>query len=327
MKNKSRIFITRKIHPEVIARLEEIAEVETWPQAAPPPKEILVQKAPEIDGFLTMLTDPIDAEVIAAGRQKLKVIAQMAVGYDNIDISAATRSGIPVGHTPGVLTETTADFTWALLLAAARRLVEADQEVRSGLWQPWGPDILTGLDVYGKTLGIIGLGRIGKAVARRAHGFDMRILYADPTRDPEAEANLGVDHVSLDDLLARADFISLHLNYTPKVRHLINREGFEQMKSTAVLINTARGALVDPDALTWALQTGRIAAAALDVFDPEPIPQEHPLLKLNNLVITPHIASASKETRRKMALMTAENLIAGLQGNRLPYCANPEVYQ
>jgi len=326
MTNKPRVFITRRIHPDAEAKLAEAAELDIWRESTPPSKQVLLDKLPAINGLLTMLTDPIDAEVIGAGVPGLKVIAQMAVGYDNIDIAAATLNGIPIGHTPGVLTETTADFAWALLMAAARRLVEADNEVRSGLWQPWGPDVLTGLDVYGKTLGIIGLGRIGKAMARRARGFSMHEIYFDNNRDPEVEAELNVEYSPLDELLTRSDFVSIHLYYSPEVHHLFNRDRFKQMKSTAILVNTARGAIVDPDALTWALQDGQISAAGIDVFDPEPIPANHPVLRLKNLVIAPHIASASKETRQRMAVMTVENILAGLYGKPLPYCANPQVY-
>ena len=326
MTNKPRVFVTREIHPEALAQLKTETEVEVWPQAYPPDKKTLLAKVQGVQALLTMLTDPIDADVISAAPD-LKVIAQLAVGYDNIDIAAATRRGIPVGHTPGVLTETTADFAWALMMAAARRVGEAEREVRSGLWQPWGPDVLTGLDIYGKTLGIVGLGRIGKAMARRARGFDMRVLYHSLARDLEAEDQLGVEFVTLERLLSQSDFVSLHLYYSPESRHLINRAAFEQMKPNAVLVNTARGAVVDPEALTWALQTHRIAAAGIDVFEPEPIPANHPLLQLQNVVITPHIASAGKETRQKMALMCVENILAGLQGAPIPYCANPQVYE
>ena len=327
MTNKPRVFVTRAIHAEALERLAAEAEVEVWPEAYPPSREVFLEKMGSIHGLLTMLTDPIDGQVIAKGVPALKVIAQLAVGYDNIDVAAATRHGIPVGHTPGVLTETTADFAWALLMAAARRVGEAEREVRSGLWQPWGPDVLTGLDVFGKTLGIIGLGRIGKAVARRARGFSMKVLYNSPTRDLDAEQELDVEYVTLERLLAQSDFVSLHLYYSPEAHHLLNRTAFEQMKPNAVLVNTARGAVVDPEALTWALQTRRIAAAGIDVFDPEPIPANHPLLQLENAVITPHIASAGKETRQRMAMMSVENILAGLKGAPIPYCANPQVYE
>lgn len=327
MMNKPRVLVTRRIDPEAEAILAQAASVEIWQEAEPPSKEVLLQKLAGVDGLLTMLTDPIDEQVINANAANLKVIAQMAVGYDNIDIAAATRHGIPVGHTPGVLTETTADFAWALMMAAARRVVEADGEVRSGNWLPWGPDVLTGVDIYGKTIGIIGLGRIGKAMARRAKGFSMRVLYFDNNRDPKTETELGIEFSPLDDLIRQSDFVTLHVYYSPESHHLINRDRFEQMKPSAVLVNTSRGAIVDPDALTQALQTSQIAAAGIDVFDPEPIPADHPILKLKNLVIAPHIASASKETRKRMALMTVENITAGLNDKHLPYCANPEVYK
>jgi glyoxylate reductase len=326
MTNKPRVWVTRDIFPEALAQLKTETEVEVWPQAYPPSKDILLTKVQGIHALLTMLTDPIDSEVISAATD-LKVISQLAVGYDNIDIIAATRRGIPVGHTPGVLTETTADFAWALMMAAARRVGEAEREVRSGVWQPWGPDVLTGLDIYEKTLGIVGLGRIGKAMARRARGFDMDILYHSLARDLEAEDQLGLEFVTLERLLSQSDFVSLHLYYSPESRHLINRAAFEQMKPNAVLVNTARGAVVDPEALTWALQTRQIAAAGIDVFEPEPIPANHPLLQLQNVVITPHIASAGKETRQKMAQMCVKNILAGLQGAPIPYCANPQVYE
>lgn len=327
MTTRPKVFVTRAIQQPALEMLQSETEVEVWPEATPPSKEILLQKAAEVDALLTMLTDPIDEQVLSAGSPHLKVIAQMAVGYDNINLKAATRLGIPVGHTPGVLTETTADFAWALLMAAARRVGEAEREVRSSLWEPWGPDVLTGLDIYGKTLGIIGLGRIGKAVARRARGFAMQVLYANLNRDLDAEEELGVEFVTMERLLVQSDFISLNLYYSPDSHHMIDKAAFEQMKPNAVLVNTARGAVIDPDALTWALQTRRIAAAGIDVFDPEPIPADHPLLKLENVVITPHIASAGKETRLRMAMMCVENILAGLKGAPLPYCANPEVYE
>ncbi|WP_299027907.1 D-glycerate dehydrogenase [uncultured Thermanaerothrix sp.] len=320
------VFITRQIASEAIERLREKAEVEVWLQESPPPKTVLLEKIAYTDGILTMLTDPIDSEVIQAASSSLKVISQMAVGFDNIDIAAATRRRIPVGHTPGVLTETTADFAWALILAAARRIVEADRQVRQGIWKPWGPDVLTGLDVYGATLGIIGFGRIGQAVAQRAKCFNMHILYYSRQRKPEAERALGATYVDLEEIFRRSDILSLHLNYTPAAHHLVNRERLALMKPTAILINTARGAVVDSEALVWALQNSVIAGAALDVFDPEPIPHEHPLLQMENVILTPHIASASRETRRRMALMAVENVLAGLEDRPLPYCANPEVY-
>jgi glyoxylate reductase len=320
------VFVTRAIPEQAARRLAEAASVETWPHESPPPYEVLLEQAGRVQGLFTLLTDRIDATLIEQAGPELKVISQMAVGFDNVDAVAATRRRIPVGNTPGVLTETTADFTWALLMAAARRVVEGDKEVRAGLWRPWGPDVLTGFDVHGATLGIVGFGRIGQAVARRAMGFGMRILYTDPRCDPQAEAETGAQCVDLDDLLAQADFVSLHTYLSPETHHLIGREQLQKMKPTAALVNTARGPIVDPQALAWALENHVIAAAALDVTEPEPIPRDSPLLKLDNIIITPHIASASKATRLRMAQMAVDNLLAGLRGERLPNCANPDVY-
>lgn len=319
------VFVTRQIARPALERLERVAKVEVWPESEPPDQQTFTDRLSRIDGLITMLTDPITADLIE-NAPNLKAISQMAVGFDNIAVETATRKGIPVGHTPGILTETTADFAWALLMAAARRVVEAHNQVQQGIWQPWGPDVLTGYDIYGATLGIIGFGRIGQAMARRARGFDMRVLYLDSDRHPQQESELGVEFTSLDTLLAESDFVSLHVYLSPETHHLIGRRQLEQMKSTAVLINTARGAVVDNDALAAALRTDKIAAAGLDVFDPEPIPSDHPLLSLPNAIITPHIASASKGTRLRMADLTVDNLIAGLEGRRMPHCANPEVY-
>ncbi len=324
---KPSVFVTRKI-PEAAARkLAEHAQVETWPEEAAPPYEVLLEKAQQVDGLFTLLTDRIDANLIVQAGPQLKVISQMAVGFDNIDAAAAARKGIPVGNTPGILTETTADFTWALLMAAARRVVEADKEVRAGIWRPWGPDVLTGVDVYGATIGIIGFGRIGQAVARRAKGFGMEILFNDPNCADGAGAETGAQCVGLDELLERSDFVTLHTYLSPETHHLMNRERMQKMRPTAILVNTARGPVVDPEALNWGLRNGVIAAAALDVTEPEPIPQDSPLLELDNIVICPHIASASKATRLRMAEMAVENLLAGLRGERLPHCANPSVYE
>jgi glyoxylate reductase len=322
---KPTIFITRKIAESAINKLEAQADVEIWQEDTPPPYELLLQKAATVDGILTMLTDRIDANLIEHAGPNLKVISQLAVGFDNIDVKAATAKGIPVSNTPGVLTETTADFTWALMMAAARRVAEGDREVHAGLWRAWGPDVLTGYDLYGATLGIIGFGRIGKAVARRAAGFNMRVLYNDPECEPES--NIEAECVGLDELLKQSDYVSLHTYLSKDTYHLIGREQLQKMKPTAVLVNTARGPVVDQEALAWALSEGIIAAAALDVTEPEPIPNDSPLLKLNNLVITPHIASASKATRQLMAEMTVENLLAGISGKKLPNCANPDVYR
>ncbi|GAB4481388.1 MAG: D-glycerate dehydrogenase [Anaerolineae bacterium] len=320
------VFVTRIIPEEGLAPLRAAARLDVWPDELPPDHAALCERVRGVDGLLCLLTDPVDAAVMDAAGPGLKVISQMAVGTDNIDRAAATARGIPVGHTPGVLTDATADFTWALLMAAARRVVEADAFTRAGRWQTWGPTLLAGADISGAVLGIVGLGRIGQAVARRAQGFEMQVLYHDRQRDPEAEARLGVEFAPLDDLLRAADFVTLHVPLTAETHHLISAAQFALMKPSAILVNTARGPVVDPAALADALRERRIAAAALDVTDPEPIPPDSPLLALDNLIITPHIASASIRTRGRMAAMAAENLLAGLRGERLPHCANPEVY-
>lgn len=321
-----KVFLTRRL-PTDLSPMHQIATVEVWPERQPPPYETLLEKVKGIDGLICLLTDRIDSPLIEVGAQ-LKVISQMAVGYDNIDIPAATARGLPVGHTPGVLTNATADLTWALLMAAARRVVEADQFTRSGQWITWEPDLLLGPDVAGATLGIVGLGRIGQAVARRAKGFDMKVLYTDRRQlGQELEESLGVEFMGLDRLLKASDFVTIHTPLSEETYHLFSQTQFEQMKPTAILINTARGPIVDPDALYSVLTQGRIAGAALDVTDPEPIPMDSPLLNLDNLIVTPHIGSASLQARGKMAAMAIANLIAGLKGDVLPDCVNPEVYQ
>ncbi|MFB2773047.1 2-hydroxyacid dehydrogenase [Pelatocladus sp. BLCC-F211] len=321
-----KVLITRRL-PTQLHRLEEVANVEVWPERQAPPYEVLLEKVKEVDGLLCLLTDQIDQQLIEVGKT-LKVISQMAVGFDNIDIPTATARGIPVGNTPGVLTDATADLTWALLMAAARRVVEADRFVRSHLWQTWEPDLLLGPDIAGATLGIVGFGRIGQAVARRAKGFNMRIIYTSRHRcNPELEQSLGVEFADFASLLQTSDFVTIHTPLSAETFHLFGEAEFALMKQSAILINTARGAIVDPDALYQALRTGEIAGAAIDVTEPEPIPTDSPLLSLDNLIITPHIGSASRPTREKMANMAIDNLIAGLRGERLPNCVNPEVYQ
>ncbi len=305
--------------------LADVCEVHLWEGELPPPREVLLQEMADAEGLLCLLTDTIDAALMDAA-PRLKVISNFAVGYDNIDVAAATRRGLPVGNTPGVLTETTADCAFALLMAAARRIVEGVDFVRAGRWQTWGPMLLMGQDVYGATLGLVGLGRIGQAVARRARGFDMRILYHDTAERAEAQT-LGAAWRPLDDVLAEADFLSLHVPLTTETYHLIGARELQRMKPTAALINTARGGIVDPAALYQALKAGDIACAALDVTEPEPIPPDHPLLTLPNCLIVPHIASSSHATRSKMAAMAAANLLAGLRGERLPHPVNPAVYE
>lgn len=318
------VFVTRLIPDQGLALLRQACAVTLWEDELPPPCDVLRAEAARADGLLTLLSDQVDAPLLDAA-PRLKVISQMAVGFDNIDLAAATARGIPVGHTPGALTETTADFAFALLMAAARRVSEAERFVRAGHWRTWGPTLLMGQDVHGATLGIIGMGRIGLAVARRAQGFAMRVIYHDRAENPEASA-LGAELCPLDDLLAQADFISLHTPLTPETQGLIDARALALMKPTAVLVNTARGLIVDHGALYEALVSGQIAYAALDVTDPEPIPPDSPLLALDNCLIVPHIASSSVATRTRIAVMAAENLLAGLRGERLPHCANPEVY-
>jgi glyoxylate reductase len=315
---KPKVYVTRHLPEPAWAELTRFCQAESWDREIPPPYKVLLEKVADKVGLLCLLTDRIDAALIDTAPH-LKVISQCAVGYDNIDLAAAARRGIAVGNTPGVLTDATADFTFALLMAAARRIVEGADFVRAGKWETWGLTLLLGQDVFGATLGLIGLGRIGQAVARRARGFEMRLLYCDQQRQPEAEQSLGVEYCPLDDLLAQADFVSLHVNLTPETRGLIGARQFELMKPTAALINTARGPIVDPQALYAALKTGQIGAAALDVTDPEPLPPDHPLLTLPNLIVAPHIASATVSSRTQMALIAVRNLIAGVQGQPLPF--------
>lgn len=322
------VFVTRQIPEPGQHMVEEYCKAEVWRGDLPPPRDWVLQAADNRDGILSLLTTPIDQEVMDRAGPGLKVISNYAVGFDNIDVAEATRRGIPVGHTPDVLTDTTADFAFALLMAAARRVVEGDRYVRAGQWQTWGPTLLLGQDVAGATLGILGFGRIGRGMARRGSGFGMRTLFYDDyiADDDPAIAETGVEKVGLDHLLRESDFVSIHTPLTPETHHLINAEAFAKMKPTAIVINTARGPLIDAAALYTALSTGQILYAGLDVTDPEPIPPDSPLLELDNLVIAPHIASASVVTRSKMAEMAAQNLIAGLEGRRIPHCANPDVY-
>jgi glyoxylate reductase len=278
-----------------------------------------------MDGLLCLLTDPIDADVMEAAGPQLKVIANYAVGYDNIDVAVATKRGIMVTNTPGVLTETTADFAFTLLMAAARRVVEGVDYVRADKWRTWGPLLLLGQDIHHATLGIVGLGRIGKAVARRARGFDMRVLYYDPYCPQEEAKAVGARAVNFETLLTEADFVSIHVPLTDETHYLIGTQQLKLMKTSAVLINTSRGPVVDPDALYLALTQGDIAYAALDVTDPEPLPGDHKLLTLSNIIVCPHIASASVASRTKMATMASDNLIAGLKGKTPPNLVNPDV--
>ena len=322
--SQDRVFVTRQLPESALEHLAQHCQMEVWEDFLPPDYASLLGKAAEANGLLCLLTDRIDARLMDAAPQ-LKVISNMAVGYDNIDVAAASARGIPVGNTPGVLTETTADFAFALLMAAARRIPQAQQYIRAGEWRTWHPTVLSGQDIYGATLGIIGFGRIGQAVARRAAGFGMRILAHSRGQSPDMAA-MGAEWRSLDDLLRESDFVSLHLPLTEATREFIGARELTLMKPSAMLVNTARGGVLDQRALYEALRDGIILAAALDVTEPEPIPLDDPLLTLDNCLIVPHIASASVATRAKMAQMAVDNVIAGLRGEPLPTCANPRVY-
>jgi len=322
---KPRVYVTRRMAQEALDKIAQVTEMEVWPEELPPPYDVLLEKVRDVDGLLPLLTDRIDANLMDAA-PRLKVISNMAVGYDNIDVPEATKRGIVVGNTPGVLTETTADMAFALLMAAARRVAEADAFTRKGRWKTWGPMVMLGQDIHRATLGIVGLGRIGTEIAKRAKGFNMKVLYYDEIRrSQEEEKQLGVEYVSeLSTLLSKSDFVSIHVPLGPQTHHLIGAAEFALMKPTAILINTSRGPVVDQKALYEALKSHQIFAAAIDVTEVEPIPMDSPLLTLDNIIITPHISSASVATRTKMANMAAENLIAGVQGEIPPNCVNPE---
>jgi len=323
---KWKVFVTRIIPDEGLNLILENCDAEVWQEETPPPKEIIIDKIKDCEGILTLLTDKIDAEIMDKA-PKLRIISNYAVGYDNIDVKSATQRGIMVTNTPGVLTETTADLAFALILATARRIVEADKFTRSGKWKSWGPMLFLGRDVYGATLGIIGLGRIGQAVARRAKGFNMKVIYYSRKRKEDVERELGVEYRELHSLLREADIVSIHTPLTEETYHLIGEKELSLMKPTAILINTARGAVVDQKALYKALKERRIFGAGLDVYEREPIEADDPLLELDNVVLLPHIGSASVETRGRMARMAAENLLAGLRGERPPNLVNPEVLE
>ena len=316
------VFITRAIPGNAVAQLEAAGHtVEVWPGELPPPPEALAAALVRSDAVMTMVVDRITPAMLAAA-PRLRIVANMAVGYDNVDPAAAAEAGVWVTNTPGVLAETTADLAFALLLAAARRVVEADRDTRAGGWKTWSPTAFLGTDLFGATLGIVGLGEIGEAVARRARGFRMRILYHSRTRKPALEADLGLEFRDLHSLLADSDFVSLHTPLTPQTRHLLGPAAFAAMKPGAILVNTARGGIVDQDALVEALRSGSLGGAALDVTDPEPLPLRHPLYSFPNVIITPHIGSASRATRARMAEMAAANILAVLAGSEPPNPVN-----
>jgi glyoxylate reductase len=306
----ARCFVTRRIPGPALDKLEQAHEVEVWPHRLPPTPEELRAHAADKEGLLTLLTDAVDEELLAAAPE-LRAISNYAVGTDNVDLDAATKRGIPVGNTPDVLTDATADLAFALLLALARRLAEGERDVREGQWITFEPDRALGAEVTGATLGIIGFGRIGQAVARRAEGFGMEVLHSGRSGG-----------VSLDELLERSDFVSLHCPLTDDTRHLIDEAALARMKPTARLINTARGPIVDPAALERALHERAIAGAALDVTEPEPLPADHPLLQAPNLLVVPHVGSATVRTRHRMTEIAVDNLLAALDGEAMPHQAN-----
>jgi len=306
----SRVFITRDLPGGALERLTAQHDVEVWPDRLPPPRDELLARAPQLAGLLSLLTDPVDAELMDAA-PNLLAISNYAVGLDNVDVEAATARGIPVGNTPDVLTESTADLALALMLGIARRLAEGEAFVKAGEWTTWEPGLMLGRDLHGATVGIAGYGRIGRAVGRRLEGFGCRLLTTSRSGG-----------VPVDELLERSDFVTLHCPLTPETRGLIGAEALRRMKPTAYLVNTARGPVVDTDALAAALHGGEIAGAALDVTDPEPLPGDHPLLDAPNLLVVPHVASATHATRAKMADIAVDNLLAGLAGKPMPHSVN-----
>lgn len=322
---KPKIYVTRDLPERGLQIIRKHFDTEVWPEYAPPPKKTIIEKAKNADALATLLSDKIDVEVFNAAPQ-LKIVSQLAVGFDNIDIPEATKRGIYVTNTPEVLTDTTADFAWALLMAVARRVAEADKYVRTGQWRVgWHPNMMAGRDVYNATIGVVGAGRIGYAVAKRATGFSMKILFYDVLPRPEIERDFGAKKVDLDTLLRESDFVSIHVPLMKETQHLISEQKLRLMKKTAYLINNSRGPVVDEKALYKALKEGWIAGAGLDVFEQEPAPLDNPLLKLDNVVVAPHISSASLETRSRMAEMVAENLVTFFEGKKPPNLVNVDV--
>jgi glyoxylate reductase len=322
--SKAKIYATHPLFDPARKLLEARFDVEYWKGPGRPPRDRLLQRVADKDALICLLTEKVNDELLAAA-PKLRIAANVAVGFDNIDVAACTRRKVFASNTPGVLDETTADFAWTLLMAVARRLIEGDNLMRSGMWTGWDLDQLCGGDVWGKTLGIVGFGRIGRAVARRATGFHMRVLYSDAVRAPaNVEKELHAEHVEMDRVFTESDFVSLHVPLMPETRGLISTARLATMKPTAYLINTSRGPVVDEAALVAALEARKIAGAALDVYEKEP--QVHPqLVGRKDVVLAPHIASASVETRTRMAVMAAENVVAALEGQRPPNALNPEL--
>jgi len=323
---KPLVLVTHTLPEGWLNPLEEICRLMVGPEDAMELSSNLAENLPSAEGLFTLLTIPVDRALLERA-PRLRVVSNMAVGVDNIDVEACTARGIPVGNTPGVLTEGTADLTMALLLAIARKLPEASRDARLGKWITWSPTGWLGADLDGARLGIIGFGKIGQAVAARAVGFGLEIVYHDTQEHPELNRRLGASFLPLEELLITSDFISLHVPLTEGTRGMIDAEALRAMKSSAILVNTSRGPVVETQALVRGLREGWIRAAALDVTDPEPLSPDHPLYALPNCLVTPHIGSATWRTRRSMAKLAVENLLAGLNGNRLPHCVNPKVYE
>ena len=319
-----RVFVTRVLPGDGFAdlRRDPAFDLDVWPTDFPPTREELLKRVAGVDGLVCLITDTIDAAVLDAAGEQLRVVSQMAVGVDNVDVAACSARGIPVGNTPGVLTETTADMAWALILASARRVVEAAEYVKAGQWQTWTPTQMAGVDVFGSTLGVIGFGAIGQAIARRAQGFGMRVLCWNRTPRPDEAAAVGAEQRGFDEVLAEADFVCVSTALTAETTRLIDARAFELMKPGAILVNTARGPIVDEAALIRALRDGQIGGAGLDVTAVEPLPMDSPLLAMDNVVVVPHIGSASMATRSKMADMAVANLRAGLEGEPLPHAVS-----
>ena len=323
---KPRVFVTRLMNQDALDTIDAETEMQVWPDERPPSPEQLREALRGMDGVLTNIMDRVDGPVVEQA-PGLKVVSQLAVGVDNIDVAEMTRRGIPVGHTPGVLSKATADLAFALLMAAARRVVESERWVRQGNWSlAFHPNHWLGAEVSEATLGIVGMGKIGLEMAKRARGFDMRVLYHSRSRKPDDEARLGMEYVGMERLLRESDFVSLHVPLTDETYHLIGDAQLRAMKPTSILVNAARGPVVDGRALHQALKEGRIAGAALDVTEPEPLPADDPLLGLDNVVVTPHVGSASHGSRKAMCMLAARNLLAGVKGERLVHCCNPEAY-
>ena len=324
---KPRVYVTRQIFPDALDLIEKFAELELWPDDEPPSPEQLMEAMSNVEGAIINVMDRIDAALLDAA-PKLRVLSQVAAGLDNIDIPEATKRDIMVGYTPGVLAKSTADLAFALLLAVARRVVESDKWVREGNWKiSHHPMFWLGSEVNGSTLGILGLGGIGLEMAKRGLGFDMKVLYHSRTRKRDLEKEYGLKYASFKRVLAESDFLSIHVPLTPQTNHFIGEKQLKMMKPSSILVNLSRGPVVDTEALQQALTKGTIAGAGLDVFDPEPVPTDHPILGLDNVVVLPHIGSASNRSRRDMHLLAARNLVAGLNGDRLEECANPDVYE